>query len=215
MDKANTPRPQLNRDYTALKFEAAVLYIKQAMPVKMICQQLKISTKKISEWIKADHWNDLRQHPNSKINPKMISLQQKAAVLYIKHGLSAAAICKQLKVTLPTITKWSKADRWDDLRPDHEALTEYKAANLYINENLTTGEIAQKLSVSESIISMWIDINGWDASKLVTNTENIISNVLADFCSHFKKLFPGEATMIEFVQNDYLKNLNTKLITKC
>jgi hypothetical protein len=64
------------------------------------------------------------------------------------------------------------------------------------------------LSIPELTVKYWIDLNGWEAAKLVSQAKGNITEVVANFCSSFKAMFPGETTMIEFAQNDYLKSLN-------
>ena len=136
------------------------------------------------------------------------ALKFEAAVMYIKTGLSAKEISRRLNLSMPALAVWSKAGRWSELRPDMESLTEFKAANLYVTGKHTSGEIAQKLSVSETTVNYWIAINGWDAARLVTDTPEIVSRVLADFYSHFKNMFPGEAARVELVHNEYLKTIS-------
>lgn len=136
-------------------------------------------------------------------------LQFEASVLYIKNGLSAEIISKQLNISMPTLSKWNKAGRWSELRPDMNLLKEYKAASLYIEKGLSTGEIAQQLSKPESIISMWVSVNGWDAARLVNQSQNLYIDVVNDFCAFFKTKFPEEASKIEVVEVWYLKNIKS------
>ena len=199
--------PQLARDFETLKHEAAVMFIKQAMPVKAICKELKISTAKLCEWIKLDHWNDLRQHPNSKVNLKMNALRNEAAVLYIKNGLSAEAISQQLDVSLPTLAKWNKEGRWSELRPDVPTIKQHKAAVMYVAEGMTSGAIAQAISVSEITVKMWIDLYGWNIARLVYNAPNGAEAILTGFCKQLIQLLPKETGAIVIAQHNYLKNL--------
>lgn len=134
-------------------------------------------------------------------------LKFQASVLYIKHGLSAEAIHQQLDIAMPTLSKWNKQDRWDELRPDMLQFKEYRAAVMYIDENLNTGLIAQKLSVSEITVKMWVTVNRWDVVKNIMNCQDLASGVAAMFCSHVKFLFPKEGSLIEVAFNSYIKSI--------
>ncbi|MDB5029716.1 hypothetical protein [Mucilaginibacter sp.] len=137
-------------------------------------------------------------------------LEFQAAVLYIKDGLSAQAICDKLNLSMPTIQKWNEAGRWKDLRPDMELLNEYKAAHLYVEKGLTTGEISQQLSIPETLVKLWIYKNGWDAAKLVSKSQNVVFEVVSAFCLHFTTIFPKDAAQIEVAQNDFIKKITAK-----
>jgi len=139
------------------------------------------------------------------------ALEFQAAVLYIKEGLSAKVICERLNLSMPTVQKWNKQGQWDKLRPNLEILTQYRAAALYIEKGFTTGQIAQQLSTSEKQIEIWIYMYGWDAARQIAQAQNIIVELTAAFCAHYKKLFPDDAAQIEVVQNDFIKKVTAKI----
>lgn len=109
-----------------------------------------------------------------------------------------------------SLTKWNRAGRWTEFRPDMEKLNEYKAASLYIEKGLAAKQISQKLSTSETLVNLWIYVNGWNAAKLVRQSQNVVIEVVAAFCSHYKNTFPRDAAQIEVAQNSYLKKLTAK-----
>lgn len=132
-------------------------------------------------------------------------LRFEASVLYIKNGLSAKEISKQLRVSMPALQRWCKAGRWQELRPDLELLKEYKAASMYVQKGFTPAEIAMRLSLSEMAVKMWIDVNGWNAAKLITEAQNSTVAIVADFCNYFKKMFASDSAKVEVIQNSYIK----------
>jgi len=132
-------------------------------------------------------------------------LKHKAAVLFIKHGLSAKEINNRLGVSMNSISIWRQAGKWDELRPDLSAVKEYNAAHLYINEGLTTGQTAMKLSISETTIKIWADLNRWETAKLLTGTLNTAAETINLFCEHFTKSFPHLGAEIEVVRAAYIK----------
>ena len=138
------------------------------------------------------------------------ALKFEAMVLYIKEGLSAEAISKRINVSMPTLQKWNKAGRWNELRPDMEILGQYKAATLYIVDGLTTGAISQKLSIPEITLNAWVALNGWNAARLVSQSKDLTTDVVASFCQYFKMAFPGSAAMVNVVQDSYSKRIIKK-----
>ena len=138
-------------------------------------------------------------------------LKFEAAVLYIKRGLSACQVCEQLKISLPTMGKWRKAGRWDELRPDLETINLYKAAGMYIEKGFTASEISERLSIEKWVINMWIDMHGWDGARLISQSENIHADILTDFKRFFTDYFPAYATEIEVAQTAYLKQIKPKI----
>jgi uncharacterized protein YjcR len=136
-------------------------------------------------------------------------LKHKAAVMFIKHGLSAKEINHRLGISMNSISIWRQAGKWDDLRPDLSDVKEYKAAHLYLNEGLTTGEIAMKLSISEVTVRYWIDLNRWDMAKQLTGALDAAAKTINLFCEHFTKSFPHLGAEIEIVRTGYI-NRNIK-----
>jgi len=197
-----------DRDFETFKHEAAVLFIKHGMTGREICAKLNIPTGKFQKWSTAGQWQQLRpETTHKKPGPKI----HEAAILYIKNGLSAIAISQALNVSVPTISKWCKEGQWEVLRPDFLVMAEYKAANLYIKEGRSACEISQLLNVQEPTIKYWIYANGWDAARLVSASTNLIADVVAAFCQHYKTMFPKQATEIEFAQIEYIKTITPKL----
>jgi transposase len=197
--------------------QAAVLYIKHGMAVKTICQELKVSKSLVSGWVRAGGWNELKpgnKAAASKESEKYAALRKQAMVLYIKSGLSAEVICKQLNISQPTLQKWNKAGNWQELRPDMEVLNEYKAAALYIEQGMSTGEISQRLSVSELTVKIWVDLNGWNATRLAKNAPDMINDVLTAFNQHFNDLFPQNDLKVEFAIQDFIASNKPKKINQ-
>jgi len=167
--------------------EAAIMFVKDNTPGKIICKQLKISPLTFRKWSNAGYWVELRQEGNrQRINP----LMRKAQIMYVKDGLSAAEISQALNVSMPTLQKWNEAGRWKELRPDFELLNQHKAAGLYIEKGMKESDIAMQLGISETIIKTWVFLYGWDAARLISKAKNVTADIVADFCKYFKNAFP-------------------------
>jgi len=155
--------------------------------------------------------NNQSEKQRPQLNRDYDDLKLQSSILYIKYGLSAEAIHQKLNISMVTLAKWNKAECWKELRPDMDVLKEYKAANLYIVSAMNTGEIAQLLSISETQVKCWIDLNGWNAARLLSQSQNAVTDIVADFCSYFKSIFPRESAMIEVAQNEYRKKTIKKI----
>ncbi|QTE39510.1 hypothetical protein J3L18_10775 [Mucilaginibacter gossypii] len=132
-------------------------------------------------------------------------LKVKAAILYIKHGLSAMQISEQIGVSTKALRVWRIAGKWDDYRPDTDKVNEYKAAHMYIEKGLTKTEIAIKLSVREDLINCWVLINGWDAARLLSQSHNKYKEIVNDFCSYYESLYPQNAPTVQIARMKYLR----------
>lgn len=141
-------------------------------------------------------------------------LHHRAAVLFIKHGLTQKEICRQINVSEPTLQKWRTAGRWEEIRPDLEIIQQYRAGALFLNEGLTTGEIAMRLNIEESRIKLWALVFGWDAYKKIIEATDQAPEIILGFCETLYTFLPGERTTIEFAIKTHLKSLGpiTKII---
>ena len=92
-------RPQLNRDYSNLKFQASVMYIKYGLSADAIHQKLNIAMQTISTWRRAGKWDELR--------PDLEVLNEyKAAKLYVKDNLTSGEIAMRLSIPEGTVKMW-------------------------------------------------------------------------------------------------------------
>jgi uncharacterized protein YjcR len=133
------------------------------------------------------------------------ALQFEAAVMYVKNGVSAKEISRQLNVSMPTIQKWNKTGNWEALRPDLSILNEYRAADMFVVKQMSTGEIAMKLNVSEMQVKMWVHINGWEAARLVEQAQADFTSIITEFAHDFTTWFPKCSTEIEVAKNNFIK----------
>jgi len=203
----NHKNPQ---DYEALTFKAQaakIMHIKHGLPFRVIAKQLHISVYTIQRWSDAEKWQELRPDIN---RDKKATERKQAAILFIKHGLTASAISEKLNVSMQTLKKWKDAGNWQELRPDFQILSEYKAAGMYIEKGMSVSDICQLLNVSELTVNIWIYKNGWNAARLVSQAQNVTVEIVEDFCSYFKKYFPDDAAKVEVMQNGYNKSITSK-----
>ena len=112
---------------------------------------------------------------------------------------------------MPTLSKWSKAGGWKELQPDFEIMGQYKAAAMYIEKGMGANEISMHLNVSEHIVKLWIYLHGWDAARLVSNSQNVVLDIVDAFCQHFKTMFPAHAIEIELAKKYYIKSIAPKI----
>jgi transposase len=141
------------------------------------------------------------------------ALKFDAMVLYIKHGLSAEAIHQQLNISMPTLQKWNNAGRWKELRPDLEIMNQYKASAMFLQKGMSIKDISINLNVPETIVTIWANLFGWHTAKMLSDGQNIASDILDTFCQQLAAFLPNEGTVIYFAKTEYLKSLKPKIDT--
>ena len=108
----NTNKVKISRtpqEYEALKFDAQVLYVKEGLSAKEICNRLNLSMPTLQKWNDAGRWKELR--PDFELLN-----QHKAAGLFIEKGLPSNEIAEKLSISEITIKLWIFQYSWEAAR---------------------------------------------------------------------------------------------------
>lgn len=146
-----------------------------------------------------------------KNNDYYHELQFKASVLYIRYSKSAKQISKELNVSLTSLSKWMKAGRWDELRPELSIVNEFRAASLYVIDGLTPAQIAMKLSVSETTVKIWVHCNKWDFVKEISQTQDMVKHTINIFSKEVKTMLPEHGLLVNSIAERFIAKNLTKL----